>query len=59
VDTARLTRASEFEWRVEPRGAMRVPGIIYASAALVRAMDDKVLEQVTNVATLPGIVKGS
>ena len=59
MDTARLTRASEFEWRVEPRGAMRVPGIIYASAALVRAMDDKVLEQVTNVATLPGIVKGS
>jgi tRNA-splicing ligase RtcB len=59
VDTARLTRAAEFEWHVEPRGAMRVPGIIYASAALVRAMDDKVLQQVTCVASLPGIVKGS
>jgi tRNA-splicing ligase RtcB (3'-phosphate/5'-hydroxy nucleic acid ligase) len=59
MDTTQLTRASEFEWRIEPRGAMRVPGIIYASAELVRAMDDKVLQQVTNVATLPGIVKGA
>jgi len=38
---------------------MRVPGIIFASAELIRAMDDKVLEQVTNVASLPGIVKAS
>jgi tRNA-splicing ligase RtcB len=38
---------------------MRVPAIIYASAALVQDMDLKVYEQVTNVATLPGIVKAS
>jgi tRNA-splicing ligase RtcB len=59
VDTTQLTRVSEFEWRVEPRGAMRVPGIIYASAQLVQTMDEKVLQQVTNVATLPGIVNAS
>jgi tRNA-splicing ligase RtcB len=59
MDTAQLTQVSEFEWRIEPRGAMRVPGVIYASAGLVRAMDDKVLQQVSNVATLPGIVKAS
>jgi tRNA-splicing ligase RtcB len=38
---------------------MRVPAIIYADERLIGDMDDKVLEQVTNVATLPGIVKAS
>jgi tRNA-splicing ligase RtcB len=38
---------------------MRVPGIIFASAELVQAMDDKVFEQVSNVAALPGIVGAS
>jgi len=55
VDLARLKRRAEFEWVVEPRAKMRVPGVLFASEALVRAMDDKVLEQVSNVATLPGI----
>ena len=38
---------------------MRVPGIVFADEALLRAMDDKVFEQVCNVATLPGIVTAS
>ncbi|MCZ7685906.1 MAG: RtcB family protein [Sandaracinaceae bacterium] len=38
---------------------MRVPVVIYADEALVREMDDKVLEQASNVATLPGIVGAS
>lgn len=38
---------------------MQVPAVIYASEALLREMDDKVFEQVTNVATLPGIVSAS
>ena len=59
MDTSQLTRISEFEWRVEPRGSMRVPGIIYASPALIEGMDDKVIEQVTNVARLPGIVQAA
>ena len=59
MDIASLTRVSEFEWRIEPQGDMRVPGIIYASQALVAAMDEKVREQVCNVATLPGIVGAS
>ena len=59
MDTATLTRLSEFEWRIEPQGGMRVPGIIYASEALVAAMDEKVREQISNVATLPGIVSAS
>jgi tRNA-splicing ligase RtcB len=55
VDLALLRRRSEFEWVIEPRGNMRVPGLLFASEPLVRAMDHKVLEQVANVATLPGI----
>ncbi len=59
MDTSTLTRISDYEWRIEPQGDMRVPGIIFASRELVEAMDDKVREQVTNVAALPGIVAAS
>ena len=59
MDLNLLTRRSGCEWHIRPFGAMRVPGIIYGTEALVRDMDDKVYEQVTNVATLPGIVKAS
>jgi tRNA-splicing ligase RtcB len=38
---------------------MRVPGIIYGDAGLIADMDDKVGEQVCNVAALPGIVGAS
>ncbi len=38
---------------------MRVPGVIYASEALIREMDQKVYQQTVNVATLPGIVQAS
>jgi tRNA-splicing ligase RtcB len=55
VDLSLLKRRSEFEWRIEPVGKMRVPGVLFASEPLVRAMDHKVYEQVANVATLPGI----
>jgi len=59
MDLGRFTRLSDYAWRIEPEGDMRVPAIIYASEDLVRAMDDKVYDQATNVATLPGIVKAS
>ena len=59
MDTASLTRITEYEWHIEPQGEMRVPGIIYASEELVQGMDDKVREQVCNVAALPGIVRAS
>ncbi|MCX7960073.1 MAG: RtcB family protein [Burkholderiales bacterium] len=56
MDLSRLEKVSEWEWRIPPQGAMRVPAVIYASEALVREMDEKVREQAMNVATLPGIV---
>ncbi len=59
MELQRLDRTSRFEWRIAPHGGMRVPGIIYADEDLIRDMDDKVYEQVTNVATLPGIVSAS
>lgn len=59
MDRSRLLQKSETEWHIEPFGGMRVPGVIYATADLIDGMDDKVFEQVTNVARLPGIVKAS
>ncbi len=59
MDRTKLSQVSEFEWQVEPYGAMRVPAIIYGDVRLVDDMDDKVLEQATNVASLPGIVKAA
>ncbi len=59
VELTKLQRTSECEWRLEPAGSMRVPGVIFGDEALLREMDEKVLEQVSNVATLPGIVKAS
>jgi tRNA-splicing ligase RtcB len=59
IDPSRFERISGFEWRVAPTGAMRVPAVIYADEGLIRDMDDKVFEQVVNVATLPGIVGAS
>src|SRR5512147_1398995 len=59
MELSLLNRQSEFEWRIPATGAMRVPGVLYATEALVRDMDRKVYEQVSNVATLPGIVQAS
>jgi tRNA-splicing ligase RtcB len=59
MDLTRLVRKSDVEWWIEPQGRMLVPGIIYASESLVRAMDEKVREQVSNVAALPGIERAS
>jgi len=57
MDPSRFTRLDPTAWQIEPTGAMRVPGIIYADEGLIRDMDEKVYEQTANVATLPGIVK--
>jgi tRNA-splicing ligase RtcB len=59
MDTTGWIRVSETEWRYPPRDGMRVPAVLYATADLVAEMDDKVHAQVTNVATLPGIVEAS
>ncbi len=59
MDMNRLQPVSDNEWQIPPTGKMRVPGVIYADRALLEEMDDKVLEQLVNVATLPGIVRAA
>jgi tRNA-splicing ligase RtcB len=52
-----LVAEGRYRFRIPQRGGMRVPGIVYASAELVPGLaGDRCLEQVVNVATLPGIV---
>src|SRR5690606_23381583 len=59
MELSRFERLSDTAWQVPPTGKMRVPAIIYAAEDLIREMDDKVYTQVTNVATLPGVVRAS
>ncbi|HXV83963.1 MAG TPA: RtcB family protein [Candidatus Binatia bacterium] len=59
MDLSRLQRATDHEWHIRPHDKMQVPAVIFASEALIRDMDEKVYEQVTNVAKLPGIIKAS
>ena len=55
-----MRRLSEFEWELPREGAMRVPGRVFASARMVEEDElDNALEQVRNVACLPGIVEAS
>ena len=55
-----IVQESPFRFRIEPTGPMRVPGIVFTSPALMPDPTiDKSLEQVANVATLPGIVIAS
>lgn len=56
-----LERIGDAAWRLPPTGfgavRMRVPAVIHASETLVADMDDHVLEQLRNVASLPGVVQ--
>jgi tRNA-splicing ligase RtcB len=50
------------DWRVQvgPIPGMKVPGIVYADEEMMRDMIDSMsLQQVVNVAHLPGIVRAS
>jgi len=56
MNLALLHKITNTLWRIEPHGAMRVPGLLFADESLLREMDEKVYEQLCNVASLPGIV---
>jgi len=57
-----VNKISDYKWKI-PKGqkeGMRVPCIVFANEdLLVKADQDNALEQVVNVATLPGVVKAS
>ncbi len=52
-----LEQIDATRWRVPKTGPMHVDGVVYADETLLPALrEDRSLEQVANVATLPGIV---
>jgi tRNA-splicing ligase RtcB len=60
ADTIDLIAESAFRWRMDRRGAMRVPAVVFASASLLPdVVHDRSLVQLANVATLPGIVEAA
>jgi tRNA-splicing ligase RtcB len=55
-----LERLDDYRWRIPKSGGMRVDGVVYADDRLIEAIRrDPCLEQVQNVAHLPGIVGAS
>lgn len=57
MDMTRLQKLDDYTWTAPLLpGESRAPVKLYGSQALLAAMDDKVLEQITNVAQLPGLV---
>ena len=56
----KIIEETPFRFRIEQEGAMRVPGIVFASKSLLPdEHGDMALQQVANVAALPGIVRAS
>ena len=57
VSSPKLQRLDDFRWRLPREGDMRVDGLVYASETLMQTIrGDQSLQQVANVAHLPGIV---
>ena len=56
-EALRRVTGTAWELPVSYKEGMRVPARIYGTEKLVREMDDAVYDQVTNVATLPGVTK--
>ena len=58
--TMELDRSTDYTWTIPRSGGMRVPGVVFASESLiVMAREDRAVDQVANVAHLPGIVGAS
>ena len=55
--TVKLQQIDDCRWRIPREGAMRTEGLVFADARMIKALqEEQALEQVRNVATLPGIV---
>ena len=59
LEKLRRIDETKLEVPVDFKQGMRVPGIIYADSILEKELEIQSIEQVANVATLPGIVKAS
>ena len=55
--TIKVQQIDNCRWRIPREGAMRTDGLVFASTAMMEELRrEQALEQVRNVATLPGIV---
>lgn len=56
-----IERISDYLWEIPTsyKPGMRVPARIYATEQLIREMDEAVADQISNVATLPGITQNA
>lgn len=55
-----IEKVDDYRWRIPREGAMRVPGLIFATEGMIpQIRSEKAAEQVRNVATLPGILGAS
>ena len=53
----RLEKVDEYRWRIPREGGMRTDGMVYADERMMGTIKrDQSLQQVRNVAFLPGIV---
>lgn len=60
IENVEVERVGECRWRIPRRGAMNVPGLVFADRRLMQDIRaDQALAQVRNVACLPGIVGAS
>jgi len=56
----KVQRIDDVRWRIPREHGMRVDGIVYATPGMMDDIrQDKSLEQVANVAHLPGILRAS
>jgi tRNA-splicing ligase RtcB (3'-phosphate/5'-hydroxy nucleic acid ligase) len=55
-----LQRIDDYRWRIPQTEKMRVPGVVYADAEMMKELgNEEAFKQVANVAHLPGILKYS
>jgi tRNA-splicing ligase RtcB len=56
ADTIKLRQIDDYRWEIPREGKMRTRGLIFASKEMIpKIQEDQSLQQVANVATLPGI----
>lgn len=55
-----IKKVNDYKWIIPKKEGMRVDGVIYISEKLLKkAIEDNAIQQIVNVAKLPGIVKYS
>ena len=56
TEAIKIEKQDDWRWRIPKQGKMRVEGMVYADQKMMTAIrSDQSLQQVVNVATLPGI----